>query len=57
MLEETLSGAVYVGSQLSDDPESGDMFRIILALENAERGVFVKLLGKVRADAETRAGS
>jgi hypothetical protein len=53
VLEETLNGAVYVGSQLSDDPESGDMFRIILALENAERGVFVKLLGNVRADADT----
>jgi hypothetical protein len=53
VLEETLTGAVYVGSQLSDDPESGDMFRIILALQNAERGVFVKLLGNVRADAET----
>ncbi len=53
VLEETLSGAVYVGSQLSDNPESGDMFRIILVLENAERGIFVKLLGKVRADAQT----
>jgi hypothetical protein len=53
VLEETLSGAVYVGSQLSDDPESGDMFRIILVLENAERGIFVKLLGNVRANAQT----
>jgi hypothetical protein len=53
VLEETLTGAVYVGSQLSDNPESGDMFRIVLALENAERGIFVKLLGKVRADAQT----
>jgi hypothetical protein len=53
VLEETLSGAVYVGSQLSDNPESGDMFRIILVLENAERGIFVKLLGKVRADSQT----
>jgi hypothetical protein len=53
VLEETLTGAVYVGSQLSDDPESGEMFRIILALENAERGVFVKLLGNVRADSRT----
>jgi hypothetical protein len=53
VLEEVLSGAVYVGSQLSDDPESGDMFRIILALENVERGVFVKLLGRVRADRNT----
>jgi hypothetical protein len=53
LLDEQLTGAVYVGSQLSDDPESGDMFRIILALQNAERGVFVKLLGNVRADADT----
>jgi hypothetical protein len=53
VLEEVLTGAVYVGSQLSDDPESGDMFRIILALENAERGIFVKLLGNVRANAQT----
>ena len=53
VLEEQLSGAVYVGSQLSDDPQSGDMFRIILVLQNAERGIFVKLLGKVRADAQT----
>jgi hypothetical protein len=53
VLEEELSGAVYIGSQLSDDPESGDMFRIILALENVERGIFVKLLGRVRADTQT----
>ncbi len=53
VLEEQLTGAVYVGSQLSDDPESGDMFRIVLALQNVERGIFVKLLGKVRADAQT----
>jgi hypothetical protein len=53
VLEEQLTGAVYVGSQLSDDPASGDMFRIILVLENAERGIFVKLLGKVRADPNT----
>ena len=53
VLEEQLTGAVYIGSQLSDDPESGDMFRIVLTLQNAERGIFVKLLGKVRADADT----
>jgi hypothetical protein len=53
VLEEPLTGAVYIGSQLSDNPESGDMFRIVLALENVERGIFVKLLGKVRADADT----
>ena len=53
VLDEQLTGAVYIGSQLSDDPESGDMFRIVLVLQNAQRGIFVKLLGKVRADADT----
>jgi hypothetical protein len=53
VLEEELSGAVYIGSQLSDDPESGDMFRIVLVLQNVERGIVVKLLGKVRADRNT----
>lgn len=53
LLEKPLSGAVYIGSQLSDDPESGDMFRLILALKEPDRGVFVNLLGRVRADRST----
>jgi hypothetical protein len=44
---------VYVGAQRSDDPESGDMFRIFLSLGNAERGIQVKLPGKVRVNAQT----
>jgi hypothetical protein len=53
LLDETLSGEVYVGSQLSDDPESGDMFRIVLVLKQPQRGIFVKLLGKARASKQT----
>ncbi len=50
LLEEPLSGAIYVGSQLSGDPGSGDMFRIFLVLENRERGLLIKLPGKIRVD-------
>ena len=53
LLAETLSGGIYVGSQKSFDPESGDLFRIFLVLENKQRGVQVKLAGKIRANAAT----
>lgn len=38
LLDETLTGGIYIRSQNSDDPESGEMFRIALILENEERG-------------------
>jgi hypothetical protein len=53
LLENPLEGSIYVGSQKSDDPESGQMFRIFLVLESKERGVLVKLTGEVRANRET----
>ena len=48
-----LSGAIYVGTQRSDDPESGEMFRVFMVLENDQRGLRVKLPGAVRANAAT----
>ena len=48
LLEETLSGGVYVGTQESDDPLSGKMFRMFIALNSEERGVRVKLPGQIR---------
>jgi hypothetical protein len=51
LLEEPLSGAVYVGSQQSDDPMSGRMFRLFLVAEGS--GVRVKLEGGVTADPVT----
>jgi len=50
LLEQPLSGAVYLRSQNSSDPESGEMFRIALVLENKARGILVKLPGKVRVN-------
>jgi hypothetical protein len=53
LLEEELSGGVYIRSQASNDPESGEMFRMALILENKERGVLVKLPGAIRVNKDT----
>jgi hypothetical protein len=53
LLEETLTGGVYIRSQNSDDPESGEMFRLALVLENEERGLSIRLPGQVRVDKDT----
>ncbi len=51
LLRKPLKGAVYVGSQQSDDPQSGRMFRIFLVAEGS--GVRIKLEGGVKADPVT----
>jgi hypothetical protein len=53
LLEETLSGGVYIRSQNSNDPESGEMFRLALVLENEERGLSIRLPGQVRVDKDS----
>jgi hypothetical protein len=53
LLAETLSGGVYVLSQASDDPESGQMFRIGMDLVNEDRGVNVKLGGSLFVNKDT----
>ncbi len=57
LLEETLQGHVYVGSQQSNDPASGRMFRIFMALSSEERGILVKLAGEVRAEGDEKTGA
>jgi hypothetical protein len=53
VLEEPLTGGVYLRTQNSDDPASGEMFRMALVLENADRGLRIKLPGAVRVDPAT----
>lgn len=53
VLEETLSGGIYLGTQLSNDPASGDLFRISLELINEERGLVIKIPGKIHVDEGT----
>lgn len=49
----TLTGDVYLGQQLSSDPESGNLYRIFIAAGSAERGISVRLVGNVVANRQT----
>ncbi|MDT4932190.1 MAG: hypothetical protein QOK11_82, partial [Pseudonocardiales bacterium] len=53
LLDETLTGGIYVGTQQSDDPNSGRMFRIFLELQSQERGLLIKLPGELGVDPAT----
>jgi len=53
LLEETLDGSVYLRTQSSQDPESGEMYRLAIVLHSAERGVDVKLPGSLVVNKET----
>jgi hypothetical protein len=50
LLAEKLTGGVYIRSQNSSDPASGEMYRIALVLENARRGISVRLAGQLRVN-------
>lgn len=51
LLEEDLTGRAFLGSQLSKDPMSGEMYRLFLQVQGP--GVLVKLKGAVKADPHT----
>jgi len=52
-LAETLKGNVYVGTQNSSDPESGEEFRILLEAKSEHEGIDARLVGNVKANAKT----
>ncbi len=49
----SLKGDVYVGEQLSRDPDSGDLYRIFVSVESSRYDISARLLGKIHADAQT----
>ncbi len=53
LLDEPLEGGVYIRSQASSDPESGEMFRLAIVLKDDKRGIDVRLPGSVRVDRST----
>jgi hypothetical protein len=53
LLDEPVKGGVYIRSQNSSDPESGEMFRLALVLENKDRGISIRLPGQVRVNEDT----
>jgi hypothetical protein len=48
-----LTGNVYLGQQLSRDPQSGDLYRVFLNAVSARYGVDVRLIGNVKANPST----
>jgi hypothetical protein len=53
LLEEEVGGSIYLRTQASNDPMSGQMFRIAVELRDDERGIDIKLPGEVKADPQT----
>jgi hypothetical protein len=54
-LAEPLVGNVFVGQQLSRNPESGDLYRIFLEAKSEQEGINARLVGHVKADKVTGA--
>jgi hypothetical protein len=49
----TLAGNVYLGTQQSRDPASGNEYRIFIDAESQSRGLSIRLLGNVSANPQT----
>ena len=49
----SLPGKVFLGQQLSRDPESGQEYRVFVDAESARYGLSVRLIGTVKANAQT----
>jgi hypothetical protein len=49
----TLTGNVYLGTQQSRDPASGNEYRILIDAESASRGLSIRLVGNVKANPQT----
>lgn len=52
-LERPLVGDVYVGTQNSTNPESGEEFRILVEAKEPKEGVAARLIGHVKANQYT----
>lgn len=52
-LSQPLIGSIYVGTQKSSNPESGEEFRILVEAKEQKEGIDVRLEGKVAANNTT----
>lgn len=53
LLDHQIGGSIYLRPQDSDDPASGELFRIAIELRSDSDGIFIRLPGAVRADPAT----
>jgi hypothetical protein len=49
-LNKPLTGSIYVGTQKSSNPESGEEFRILVEAKEPEEGIDVRLVGNTAAN-------
>jgi hypothetical protein len=52
-LERPLTGNIYVGTQKSSNPESGEEFRLLVEAKEPKEGIDVRLVGNTAANATT----
>jgi hypothetical protein len=52
-LAEPLTGNVYLGEPKGTDPESGNLYRILLEAKSEHEGIAARLVGRVKADRAT----
>jgi hypothetical protein len=52
-IERPLVGNVYVGTQNSNDPQSGEEFRILVEAKEPKEGIDARLIGHVKANPNT----
>ncbi|HKO38691.1 MAG TPA: hypothetical protein VJU14_10025 [Solirubrobacterales bacterium] len=52
-LENPVQGSFYLRTQNSTDPESGEMYRAALVLEDPERGLLIKQPGQIKVNKDT----
>jgi len=52
-LAEPLTGNVYLGEPKGTDPESGNLYRILLEAKSEHEGIDARLVGRVHADRAT----
>lgn len=53
LLSTPLTGSAYIGQPLSDEPESGQEYRLFLDAENEADGISVRLVGSLKANTST----
>jgi hypothetical protein len=52
-LSEPLEGRVYVGEQKSQEPQSGELFRVLIEAKSDAEGIVLRLVGHVKANPNT----
>jgi hypothetical protein len=50
LLDHPIGGSIFVRTQNSDDPLSGELFRIAVEVRSDDDGIFIRLPGAIRAD-------